>query len=141
MPRDLGERGLPSDLRELLSAQTESVSPSSVKLGSIFPSTRRGEWVEEGGGGPNEISLPKCHRLTWLRLVVPEQHGVHVHEEDHAAKVEVEVERLVERRRYVRGYYFRHGKGDPHHDQEFPVQRAQGARQGVAAAETEIEAE
>lgn len=73
--------------------------------------------------------------LTWFRLAAAEQHGVHVHEEDHAAKVEVEVESLVERRRYVRGYYFRHGKGDPHHNQKFPVQRAQSGRQGVAAAE------
>lgn len=86
--------------------------------------------------------LSECNKeLTWFRLAVPEQHGVHVHEEDHAAEVEVEVESLVERRRYVRGYYFRHGKGDPHHDQKFPVQRAQSGRQGVAAAETEIEAE
>lgn len=87
------------------------------------------------------LNLLSAFGLTWFRLAVPEQHGVHVHEEDHAAEVEVEVESLVERRRYVRGYYFRHGKGDPHHNQKFPVQRAQSGRQGVAASETEIEAE
>lgn len=83
----------------------------------------------------------KFLKLTRFCLVVSEQHSIHVDQENHAAKVEIEVESLIERRRYVRGYYFRHGKGDPHHNQKFPVQRAQSGRQGVAAAETEIEAE
>jgi len=87
------------------------------------------------------LNFLRVFGLTWFRLAVPEQHGVHVYEEDHAAEVEVEIESLVERRRYVRGYYFRHGKGDPHNNQKFPVQRAQSGRQGVAASETEIEAE
>lgn len=82
----------------------------------------------------------KFSKLTRFCLVVFEQHSVHVDQENHAAKVQIEVESLIERRRYVRGYYFRHGKGDPHHNQKFPVQRAQSGRQGVAAAETEIEA-
>lgn len=95
----------------------------------------------DGNGEIERNKFSEYYQLTWLRLAVPEQHGVHIYEEDHAAEIEVEIESLVERWRYVRGYYFRHGKGDPHHYQEFPVQRAQSGCQGVAAAETEIEAE
>jgi len=91
--------------------------------------------------GNEDRKQNKLSKLTRLCLVVSEQHNVHVDQENHAAKVEIKVESLIERRRYVRGYYFRHGKGDPHHNQKFPVQRAQSGRQGVAAAETEIEAE
>lgn len=95
-------------------------------------------FLRDGNGDRKENKFSK---LTRFCLVVSEQHNVHVDQENHAAKVEIKVESLIERRRYVRGYYFRHGKGDPHHNQKFPVQRAQSGRQGVAAAETEIEAE
>lgn len=111
-----------------------------MKAESISPTSRKYLSRQAGTRGI-EVNSLCVFRLTWFCLVIAEQHGVHVHEEDHAAEVEVEVECLVERRRYVRGYYFRHGKGDPHHNQKFPVQSAQSGRQGVAAAETEIEAE
>lgn len=76
-------------------------------------------------------------RLTWLRFAIAEQRGVHVDEEDHAAEVEVKVEPFVERRRYVGGYYFGHGKGDSHYDQQLPVESAKSRRKGVAVQQTE----
>lgn len=75
--------------------------------------------------------------LTWLRFAIAEQRGVHVDEEDHAAEVEVKVEPLVERRRYVGGYYFGHGKSDSHYDQQLPVESAKSRRKGVAVQQTE----
>lgn len=61
-------------------------------------------------------------KLTQVRLgpvlhppFVPEQCGVHVEQEEHAADVEVQIVGFVEGRRDVRGDDFGHGEGGAHH--------------------------